>query len=140
MPKRVDSLLIADMIVAIEEINNFIEGDNYKTFTGDAKTKAAIVRNLEIIGEATSMVSEETKLLYPLVEWKEMKSLRNKLIHDYFGIDFSIVWNIIKDEIQYNYHLLKQITFNWFDCPLSPINVHLKYKTSPTSYFSGIDG
>jgi uncharacterized protein with HEPN domain len=112
MLKRVDSLLIADMIVAIEEINNFIEGDNYETFTGDAKTKAAVVRNLEIIGEAASMISEETKLLYPLVEWKEMKSLRNKLIHDYFGIDFSIVWNIIKDEIQYNYHLLKQITFN----------------------------
>ena len=71
MPKRVDRLLIADIIVAIEEINNFIEGDNYETFTGDAKTKAAVVRNLEIIGEAASMVSEETKLLYPLWNGKK---------------------------------------------------------------------
>jgi uncharacterized protein with HEPN domain len=109
MPKRVDRLLIADIINAIDEINQFIDGHDFVSFSNDAKTKAAVVRNLEIIGEAASMISEEIILHYPLVEWKQMKSLRNKLIHEYFGIDYSIVWHIINDEIQYNYQFLKSI-------------------------------
>jgi uncharacterized protein with HEPN domain len=91
MSKRVDRLLISDIINAIDEINEFIQGLDFDNFMEDAKTKAAVVRNLEVIGEAASMVSEEIIYQYPLIEWKEMKSLRNKLIHEYFGIDYSIV-------------------------------------------------
>lgn len=109
MPKRMNKLLIADMLKAIEQINQFIEGYSYEAYLADEKTKAAVVRNLEIIGEAASMISEEITLLYPLIEWKQMRSLRNKLIHEYFGIDHAIVWHIINDEIQYNYELLKGV-------------------------------
>ncbi len=109
MPKRVDRLLISDMIKAIDEINEFIDSYDFDSFLNDAKTKAAVIRNLEVIGEAAAMISEETILHYPLVEWRQMKSLRNKLIHEYFGIDYSIVWHVINDEIQYNYQFLKQI-------------------------------
>ena len=113
MSKRVDKLLISDIINAIDEINEFIQGLDFDNFMQDAKTKAAVVRNLEVIGEAASMVSEEIIYRYPLIEWKEMKSLRNKLIHEYFGIDYSIVWHVINDEIQYNYRFLKDIDFNF---------------------------
>ena len=105
--------MISDIINAIDEINEFIQGLDFDNFMQDAKTKAAVVRNLEVIGEAASMVSEEIIYRYPLIEWKEMKSLRNKLIHEYFGIDYSIVWHVINDEIQYNYRFLKDIDFNF---------------------------
>ncbi len=67
----------------------------------------AVVRCFEIIGEAAAMLSEETKELYPLVEWRELKNFRNRLIHHYFGIDYEIVWGIIETDLVYNYELLK---------------------------------
>jgi uncharacterized protein with HEPN domain len=111
MPKRIDALIIEDILTAIEEINQFVEGYTFETFILDAKTKAAVVRNLEIIGEAASVVSPLIISLNPLIEWKQMKQLRNKLIHEYFGIDYSIVWAILQDELPHNYQLLKRISF-----------------------------
>ncbi len=109
MPKRIDALLIEDIVKAIEEINQFIEGHTFDTFKEDAKTKAAVVRNLEVVGEAASIVSLNTTDLYPLIEWKQMRQLRNKLIHEYFGIDYQIVWEILQDELPYNFEFLKRI-------------------------------
>jgi uncharacterized protein with HEPN domain len=77
----------------------------------DAKTKAAVIRNLEIIGEAASAISTQTISQFPLIEWKQMKQLRNKLIHEYIGIDYLIVWELLQDQIPYNYELLKKIKF-----------------------------
>ncbi len=111
MPKRVDKLLIEDIVNAIEEINQFVEGYTFESFIADAKTKAAVIRNLEIIGEAASTISTQTISQYPLIEWKQMKQLRNKLIHEYFGIDYLIVWELLKDQIPYNYDFLKKIKF-----------------------------
>ncbi len=111
MPKRVDKLLVEDIVNAIEEINQFIQGYTFESFIADAKTKAAVIRNLEIIGESASVISPETTSLYPLIEWKQMKQLRNKLIHEYFGIDYLIVWELLQDEIPYNYEFLKRIKF-----------------------------
>ena len=62
-----------------------------------------------MIGEAAAMVSEETKVLYPLVEWRELKDFRNRLIHNYFGIDYETVWVIIDTDLKYNYELLKRM-------------------------------
>jgi uncharacterized protein with HEPN domain len=111
MPKRVDKLLVEDIVNAIEEINQFIQGYTFESFIVDPKTKAAVIRNLEIIGEAASIISTQTTSLYPLIEWKQMKQLRNKLIHEYFGIDYLIVWELLHDEIPYNYEYLKRIKF-----------------------------
>jgi uncharacterized protein with HEPN domain len=69
----------------------------------------AVVRCFEVIGEAAAMVSEETKLTNPSIEWREIKDFRNKLIHDYFGIDYETVWQIIQSDLPYNYELLKKI-------------------------------
>jgi uncharacterized protein with HEPN domain len=65
----------------------------------------AIVRSLEIIGEASSKLNDEFKAKYPHVEWKKMAGTRNRLIHDYFGVDYDIVWDIIQTklpDLQYN--------------------------------------
>jgi uncharacterized protein with HEPN domain len=65
----------------------------------DKKTQDAVVRNLEIIGEAEKNISEELKGKFPQIRWKELAGVRDKLIHHYFGVNFDIVWNIIQDEL-----------------------------------------
>ena len=65
----------------------------------------AIIRSLEIIGEASTKLNDEFKAKYPHIEWKKMAGTRNRLIHDYFGVDYDIVWDIIQtklSDLQYN--------------------------------------
>jgi uncharacterized protein with HEPN domain len=69
----------------------------------------AVVRCFEVIGEASAMVSNETKTANPSIEWREIKDFRNKLIHDYFGVDYETVWQIIKTDLEYNYNFLNKM-------------------------------
>ena len=71
----------------------------YKDFSENRTLIYAACRSLEIIGEATKNVSENLKLKYPLVEWKKMAGIRDKIIHDYFGIDTEIIWKTIESKI-----------------------------------------
>lgn len=61
--------------------------------------KRAIIRSLEIIGEATKKIDPDFKLLHPHIDWRGMAGTRDKLIHDYFGVNYSIVWDIIENEL-----------------------------------------
>lgn len=69
----------------------------------------AIVRSIEIIGEASKKIDEEFKAKHPYIEWKKMAGTQDKLIHDYFGIDYDIVWDIIESKIPDLDHFLKQL-------------------------------
>jgi uncharacterized protein with HEPN domain len=71
----------------------------YEQFLADAKTQDAVVRNLEIIGEATRHVSEALRAKYTDIPWKSMAGIRDRLIHHYFGVNFDIVWQIITAEL-----------------------------------------
>jgi len=71
----------------------------YEDFINDRKTYSATIRELEIIGEAVSKLSDELKEQYPNVLWQQIKSFRNKLVHEYFGIDSVIVWDVVKNEL-----------------------------------------
>lgn len=72
---------------------------NYSDYENDSKTKDAVERNFEIIGEAASRISDTFKLSYPDVEWRIIKDFRNFIIHEYFGIDNQIVWDIIENRL-----------------------------------------
>ena len=109
MLKREDQLLINDMLENAENIFSFVQNQSYEDIVNDKMKLLAIVRCFEVIGEAAAMVSEETKVLYPLVEWRELKDFRNRLIHNYFGIDYETVWVIIDTDLKYNYELLKRM-------------------------------
>lgn len=109
MLKREDQLLITDMLEHAENIFSFVQNQSYEDVVNDKMKLLAIVRCFEVIGEAAAMVSEETKVLYPLVEWRELKDFRNRLIHNYFGIDYETVWVIIDTDLKYNYELLKRM-------------------------------
>ena len=99
MSKRADVEFLADSKEAILRINAYTEELNYEQFLQDKKTQDAVVRNLEIIGEAAKNISEELKDRYPQIPWKDLAAVRDKLIHHYFGVNFEIVWNIVKEEL-----------------------------------------
>ena len=107
MSERELSLLLEDMIESIRYILEFTNGLRLDEYEADAKTRHAVERNFEIIGEAASRVPSEFKSLHPQVEWRIIKDFRNFIIHDYFGINQSSVWNTIEYRLP---DLLKQLT------------------------------
>ncbi len=70
---------------------------NFEQFTLDEKTVDAVARNFEIIGEAANRLPDEFKSQHPSIEWNRIRGFRNRIVHDYFGIDYEIDWKIIKD-------------------------------------------
>ena len=90
---------VQDILTSINEIATFIEGLDQEEFLEDKKTVYAVIRSLEIIGEAAKKVPKEIRDNYPSVPWKNMCAMRDKLIHEYFGIDDEIVWIVATEEI-----------------------------------------
>ncbi len=111
MSKREDDLLINDISESCINILDYTKGMDYEAFCNSKITIDAVVRNFEIIGEASKMVSDELKANYPLIEFKLMNDFRNLLIHEYFGVDYEKVWEIVGNELLYNYELIKRIKF-----------------------------
>jgi uncharacterized protein with HEPN domain len=99
MSKRGDSESIRDIREAVRRIDIYLEGLKYDEFIQDIKSQDAVVRNLEIIGEAAKNISNGLKKKHPDVPWKELAGLRDRLIHQYFGINFDIVFQIAKEEL-----------------------------------------
>ena len=90
---------IADINDAIEKIELFIAGMNYDEFVRDGKTSYAVIRALEIIGEATKKLPNDFKTKHNQLPWAEMTGMRNKLIHEYFGVDVRVLWKTITEDI-----------------------------------------
>ena len=99
MSKRNNLLLLNDILEAINNIEEYLQGYSEDDFYRDRKTKDAVVRNLEVIGEASNQVTEEFKVRFNHIEWREAADLRNKIIHDYSGVDYVLLWEIIKLDI-----------------------------------------
>jgi uncharacterized protein with HEPN domain len=99
MSKRADVDFLSDSKEAILRINIYVENLGYEEFLEDTKTQDAVVRNLEIIGEAIKNISEGLKKKYPQIRWKDLAGVRDKLIHHYFGVNFDIVWSVVKEEL-----------------------------------------
>lgn len=92
-------LYLKDIVAAMESIEAFIAGIDFETFQTDDKTASAVMRKLEIIGEAVKQVPDEIRQKYPQVPWKEMAGMRDKLIHFYFGVDYFLVWKAITERV-----------------------------------------
>ena len=92
-------LFIYDIAESIENIESFIEGISKESFSKDALRQNAIVRKLEIIGEATKNIPIPFRNKHPEVPWKEIAGLRDKIVHSYFDINLDITWDIIKKDL-----------------------------------------
>jgi uncharacterized protein with HEPN domain len=90
---------IEDIVEAMNAAMSFTEDMDYDSFAKDRKTIYAVTRAIEIIGEAVKKVPETLRKQYPQIPWKEMAGMRDKLIHEYFGVDLKRVWRTVKKDI-----------------------------------------
>lgn len=97
MSERSAQLLIEDILEAARKIQRYVAGLTFEEFALDEKSVDAVARNFEIIGEASNRLSEAFKTQNPNINWNRIRGFRNRIVHDYFGIDQSIVWNIIEN-------------------------------------------
>jgi uncharacterized protein with HEPN domain len=94
MSKRLPEVLVEDILTSAKKIINYTQGLTFEEFVEDEKTIDAVIRNFEIIGEAANRLPEEVKDLYSAIDWHRLRGFRNRIVHDYMGIDYAIVWNI----------------------------------------------
>lgn len=109
MKIRTDLLYLEDIRISMERIAQYTEGFNLTSFKKDNKTVDAVIRNFEIIGEAAKKLSEELKKKNPDVPWKEMYYLRNRVMHEYFGVDYEIIWDIANNYLPANKIMVDKI-------------------------------
>lgn len=99
MPSRDWQFRIDDIVEAIDKIERYTSGIDFSTWQNDEKTVDAVIRNLEVIGEASSHLPLEVQEQYKDVPWGMMRGIRNILAHEYFGIDLEIIWKTVKDDL-----------------------------------------
>jgi uncharacterized protein with HEPN domain len=99
MSNRSPELLIDDIYEAINKINRYIGNLEFDGFVSDDKTVDAVIRNFEVIGEASGRLPPDFKGKYSQIDWEKLRAFRNRIVHDYFGIDYEIVWNIIQNTL-----------------------------------------
>lgn len=99
---RAYQMYLDDIITAMDHIFEYTQGYDFVSFKRDYKTVDAVIRNFEIIGEAAKNVPAEIREQYSDVPWNEMYSLRNRISHAYFGIDYEIIWDIIVNYLPFN--------------------------------------
>ena len=109
MSKRTPSLLLEDILEAAEKILQYVKGMSFEDFEDDDKTVDAVIRNFEIIGEASNLLPDEIKAKYPEIDWYRIRGFRNRIVHHYFGVDLQIVWEIISNQIPNLINSLRQI-------------------------------
>ena len=91
--------MLLDIKEAVRRISEYVRKLGYDEFMEQEKTQDAVIRNLEIIGEAAKKLSPAIKKEHSDIPWKEMAGLRDRLVHQYFGVNFDTVWKIIKEEL-----------------------------------------
>jgi uncharacterized protein with HEPN domain len=106
MSNRDILLLLEDMLESALKIKKYTTNLNFDSFLNDDKTIDAVVRNFEIIGEAANRIDPDFRIVNSEIEWNRIRGFRNRIVHDYFGIDYEIVWTIIENDIE---NLIEQI-------------------------------
>lgn len=99
MSEKSTKLYLDDILSSIIKIEEYTKGLSYENFKNDSKTIDAVIRNLEIIGEAAGKIPESFIDMYKDIPWREMVSMRNKVIHEYFGVDIDILWQTISEDL-----------------------------------------
>lgn len=100
MSKRDWKILFEDIIESINKIENYTKDSSFEDFAQSPLIIDAVVRNIEIIGEASKNVPLETQNIFNDIPWQKIKGIRNRIVHEYFAVDISIIWFIVTNELQ----------------------------------------
>ncbi|MCK6462683.1 MAG: DUF86 domain-containing protein [Candidatus Pacebacteria bacterium] len=109
MEENRDNVYLQHILEAIESINEYLRGLDYESLLKDKKTIDAVVRELEIIGEAANNLSDDFKKKHPEIPFRDMSDMRNVLIHEYFGVNTKIVWDTCQDDLPKLKEVIKAI-------------------------------
>jgi uncharacterized protein with HEPN domain len=97
--KRDYKLFIKDLLECINKIEDFVGEMSFDEFMKDEKTKSAVVREIEVMGEAVKNIPSSIRERYKDIPWNQMAKTRDKIIHFYFGVDYEIVWRVIRERL-----------------------------------------
>lgn len=107
--KREFIIYLEDMLLSMERIEEYTKGMNFQQFKMNYLVVDAVVRNFEIIGEASNKIPKQIQEKYPEIPWSKMYGLRNLIAHEYFGIDYEMIWEISKNNLPGNRNNLAEI-------------------------------
>lgn len=110
--KESDRIRIQHIIDAGEEALSFVQNLNYENFSKNRMLILSVIKEIEIIGEAASKITEETKMEYSFIPWKDIIGMRNRLIHGYFDVDIKLVWNTTRNDLPSLIFSFKEILIN----------------------------
>ena len=97
--RRTSITYLQDILYSADKVEEFVSGMTYEQFVDDEKTQYAVIRAIEIIGEATKNVTHTIRDKHPSIPWKDIAGMRDKLIHSYFGVDIEILWVTAKNNV-----------------------------------------
>ena len=100
---------LRDMLENAEKALSFVQGMDYDGFCTDDKAVYAVIRAFEIIGEAARQIPENVRQSHPEIRWREIAAMRNKLTHEYFGINTKVIWRTVHEDLPVLIPLLKKI-------------------------------
>jgi uncharacterized protein with HEPN domain len=100
---------LEDMLHSAEEVIEFTADMGFEDFRRDRKTINAVIRSLEVMGEGAKKIPDELRLRYPAIPWRDITGMRDKLIHEYHGIDLAIVWQTVQHDIPPLIHWLEKL-------------------------------
>ncbi len=99
MSSRSKQKYLSDIVEACDRACSYVAHITYEQFLSDTKTQDAVIRNIEIIGEATKQLPESLTERYPEILWSSAARMRDRVIHHYFGVNLDIVWTVVKDDL-----------------------------------------
>ena len=114
---RRDQDYVYDIWEAMDRILSYTSGLDYGQFMKDKKTQDAVLRNLQVMGEATKKLSRQLRDAYPTIPWREIAGMRDKVVHEYFGINYDIVWTVISRDIPQVFPHVERIHRQEGECP-----------------------
>ena len=100
MSERDAKVMLTEVLESIDAIHVYLDGVRHDDFAKSPLLQDAVIRRLEVIGEAANQIPETVKQRFPLVEWREITAMRNRLIHAYFSVNIDIVWSTVEQDLQ----------------------------------------